>query len=270
MAQHNFIPIVACILYGIGIMFGKFYYFGGSKPPWNWRMTLAVWNLGLSVFSFIGLLRTLPHFIHNWLYYGWRENLCFDPEAHFGSGSTGAWVQFFILSKFPELLDTWFIVIHKKPLIFLHWYHHVSVLLYCWHSYVFKAPAGLIFCTMNYAVHAFMYFYYFLMAIRMKPKWIAPVYITAAQIAQMIGGVIVTMAGCYLLWFDPIEKKRRLDSSEVPCYVTADNNTAALIMYGSYLLLFCQFFFQRYSSKRASEANGHHRNGDMNGSKKTD
>ena len=53
-----------------------------------------------------------------------------------------------------ELLDTFFIVIHKKKLIFLHWYHHVSVLLYCWHSYVYKAPLGILFCVMNYGVHS--------------------------------------------------------------------------------------------------------------------
>ena len=70
-----------------------------------------------------------------------------------------------------ELIDTYFILIHKKPLILLHWYHHISVLAYCWHSYVTKAPAGIVFCVMNYAVHAIMYFYYFLMAVKRKPKW---------------------------------------------------------------------------------------------------
>jgi len=37
-------------------------------------------------------------------------------------GATGLWVQLFILSKIPELIDTFFIVQRKRPLIFLHWY----------------------------------------------------------------------------------------------------------------------------------------------------
>lgn len=60
----------------------------------------------------------------------------------------------FALHFHRELLDTFFIVIHKKKLILLHWYHHVSVLLYCWHSYVYKAPLGILFCVMNYGVHS--------------------------------------------------------------------------------------------------------------------
>ena len=57
-------------------------------------------------------------------------------------------------SLFIVLTITFFIVIHKKKLILLHWYHHVSVLLYCWHSYVYKAPLGILFCVMNYGVHS--------------------------------------------------------------------------------------------------------------------
>lgn len=53
-----------------------------------------------------------------------------------------------------ELVDTFFIVIHKKKLIFLHWYHHITVLLYCWHSYVTTSPPGIFFVVMNYGVHA--------------------------------------------------------------------------------------------------------------------
>jgi hypothetical protein len=26
--------------------------------------------------------------------------------------------------------------------------------LYCWHSYVYKAPLGILFCVMNYGVHS--------------------------------------------------------------------------------------------------------------------
>lgn len=156
-------------------------------------------------------------------------------------------------NNFPlsELLDTFFIVIHKKPLIFLHWYHHISVLLYCWQAYVSKAPVGIIFCVMNYAVHAFMYFYYFLMAIHKKPKFINAVYITVAQISQMVVGVAVTLASIYLLWFDKETIANR--ETDHPCRLKSVNIVSALIMYGSYLALFLEFFLKRYFSKSQSK-----------------
>jgi elongation of very long chain fatty acids protein 6 len=245
-SDHAFVPILAVIAY-IGLMIvGQRYYFANRKP-WDWRQTMALWNLSLSTFSAIGFLRTAPQLLHNLTNYTWRQNFCFDPESHYGSGSTGLWVQLFILSKFPELFDTFFIVIHKKPVIFLHWYHHVSVLLYCWHSYVTKAPTGIVFCVMNYAVHAIMYFYYFLMAVHMKPKAFQAVYITAAQISQMVVGVIITTIGCYLLW---------VEGPPDNCWLTPDNNVAALVMYGSYLFLFLEFFWQRYNKKSKKSSAG--------------
>ena len=54
------------------------------------------------------------------------------------------WVSFFIFSKIPELVDTVFLVLQKKPVIFLHWFHHVTVLLYCWHAYTVADVALLL------------------------------------------------------------------------------------------------------------------------------
>ena len=233
MINNAWIPLVAITLYAIGIVGGKAYF--ANRPAWNWRKGMAMWNLGLSIFSGIGFLRTFPQLVHNLIHYTATENLCHDPESQYGSGATGLWVQMFILSKIPELLDTLFIVVHKKPLIFLHWYHHISVLLYCWHAYTTKAPSGIFFATMNYAVHAIMYFYYYLMAVKRKPKWFNSIWITVAQISQMILGVIVTIMGFVLA-----------PKYEKECALKRENNLAALIMYGSYFLLFLQFFLQRY------------------------
>jgi len=87
----------------------------------------------------------------------------------------------FIYSPFSELIDTFFIIIHKKKLLFLHWYHHVTVLLYCWQCFAYTPSYAVIFMTMNYGVHALMYGYYFLMAVKMKPAWFNPMIITFVQ-----------------------------------------------------------------------------------------
>lgn len=59
--------------------------------------------------------------------------------------------------------------------------------------------------------------------------------ITAAQISQMVVGVAVTLTGFYI-------SMREGDS----CHLQNENNTAAFLMYGSYLFLFAQFFVRRY------------------------
>eukprot|EP00959_Pyramimonas_sp_CCMP1952_P446462 9347841-Pyramimonas_sp.AAC.2 len=42
------------------------------------------------------------------------------------NGPSGLWVGLFIYSKIPELLDTVFLVLQKKRVIFLAWFHHTT------------------------------------------------------------------------------------------------------------------------------------------------
>jgi hypothetical protein len=99
MVANPWLPVLACVLYGVLIVVGRSYF--STRPAWNQRRFLAMWNLGLSLFSFMGFLRVAPALFHLWTKYSWKENFCFDPEAHYGSGTVGVWVQLFILSKFP-------------------------------------------------------------------------------------------------------------------------------------------------------------------------
>jgi elongation of very long chain fatty acids protein 6 len=243
MQQHPMVPVAACVFYLVLIGLGQLYFRHRSR--WQWRYTLALWNLFLATFSGLGMIRTLPQLIHHLTTLSVRDILCLNPKATYGNGSTGLWVQLFVLSKFPELLDTFFIVIHKKPLIFLHWYHHITTLIYCWHSYVTTSPPGIFFVVMNYAAHAGMYSYYFLMTVHLKPKWFAAVIITIFQISQMIVGVIVTLVSFFYY------TKHKQDG----CQIDAVNNTAAFCMYGSFLFLFLQFFIGRYmhNTKKVSD-----------------
>eukprot|EP01064_Diplonema_japonicum_P038124 TRINITY_DN912_c2_g1_i2.p1 TRINITY_DN912_c2_g1~~TRINITY_DN912_c2_g1_i2.p1 ORF type:complete len:321 (+),score=38.25 TRINITY_DN912_c2_g1_i2:52-1014(+) len=205
--------------------------------PFDLRIPLAAWNWFLAVFSLIGAVRTVPHLLSN-LSNSFEGTICDSPDVTWGVGATGLWVQLFIFSKIPELVDTVFIVLRKKPLIFLHWYHHVTVLLYCWHAYATECGAGLYFVAMNYVVHAVMYAYFAFSTLRIVPKWFPPVIITAMQILQMFVGMFICGASIYFTY------TRR--ETENPCHNNETNLMLASGMYFSYLLLFLHFAVRKY------------------------
>lgn len=99
MLERPYFPIKAVLLYGVCIILGQRYM--KNRPSWNWRKALGHWNLFLSFFSWIGTIRTVPNLYHYLMYAPLRESFCGVPEITYGSGSTGLWVQLFILSKFP-------------------------------------------------------------------------------------------------------------------------------------------------------------------------
>jgi elongation of very long chain fatty acids protein 6 len=166
--QNAWIPWVSVALYAAMIL---------VLPAWSrdkqlkLNKSLAVWNLVLCVFSLVGAVRTVPHLLVYMATASFKDTVCTPPQMVFGDGATGLWCLLFTLSKVVELVDTLFVVLKGKQPIFLHWYHHVTVLLFTWFSYAARHP-GIYFIAMNYSVHAFMYCYYFLMAIDAKPKWL--------------------------------------------------------------------------------------------------
>ncbi|XP_003380416.1 elongation of very long chain fatty acids protein 6 [Trichinella spiralis] len=151
---------------------------------------LVVWNALLALFSIFGFLRMTPEFFYSLFYGGFEYSVC---NSSYAKGVTGFWTEMFALSKLFELGDTAFIVLRKRPLIFLHWYHHITVLVYTWHAYKDHTAAGRWFVWMNYLVHSFMYTYYMARAMRFRPvKWI-PMGITILQITQMVIGCFVAI-----------------------------------------------------------------------------
>lgn len=214
-------------------------FFGPSMivKPFNLKLPLALWNLGLSVFSFLGFIFTFPALL-TLLQSGFKNSICLDPKLGWAKGTTGFWVCLFIYSKVPELVDTVFIILRKKPLIFLHWYHHATVLLYCWHSYANNVGIGLYFVAMNYGVHAVMYFYYFMQAVGICPKNFPAYLITVGQILQMVVGTFV----CGMSWY--------YYYSNQPCHNEYNNMVLGGLMYCSYLCLFVQFALKRFVFKK--------------------
>jgi len=231
MDSNPWVPILAVTVYGISIFLGKRYM--KNRPAYDLRKLMAAWNLFLALFSIMGFTRTAPQVLHNLVNYSWYDNMCTDGQSLVGTGTTAYWIMIFTMSKFFELFDTFFIIVHKKKLMFLHWYHHITVLLCCWHSIVSETPTGLIFAAVNFAVHGIMYFYYFLMATKMKPKWFNPQIITVAQISQMVVGVTVCLQA-----YQQVGKEG--------CWAHRQNIEGTLFMYSTYLYLFLEFFLERY------------------------
>ncbi|KAL1529871.1 hypothetical protein AB1Y20_000801 [Prymnesium parvum] len=241
-SQHSEIPLIAVALYLIMIVVLK-RLMAHRKPIYLQPIVLA-WNFSLSLFSLAGVFYTVPQLLvgkdSGLLEGGWYSSVC-SHSSSYGMGETGIFVALFIYSKLAELLDTLFLLLRKSPVILLHWYHHATVLLYCWHAYSVRIGSGLWFAAMNYSVHSLMYFYYGVTQMGPKSRSYAKklaIFITTLQLLQMVVGIIVTVSSLVY------------HARGQTCYVNLTNSFLGLAMYSSYFVLFLQLFLQHYVFKK--------------------
>ena len=242
-----FAGIYICVVQGLK-------HYMKDRPRYDLRKELALWSAILAVFSIFMTARLLAEALYVLYMHGW-EYTCCVPTIYFGD--TGLWAFLFTASKLYELGDTVFIILRKQPLIFLHWYHHATVLCYTSFSYAYFYAPGRWFAAINSLVHSFMYSYYFLRAMRVRVPKFVNMFITSIQLLQM-------MIGMYVLF----TAKWVQDRGE-PCHASENNIQYGLLMYASYFLLFAHFFFNAYlkpkKSKIADEQNGHMSSAKTNG-----
>jgi len=215
----------------IVVIFGIKFAMEGRKPL-QIKLPLQLWNLWLALFSIGGSLVTGYGLIQEAQKYGIVST--YTRAQDFFQGTCGLWTFLFCMSKLAELGDTIFIVLRKRPLIFLHWYHHVATLNYGLMSYMDKTAFNTWIVWLNFTVHAVMYSYYFLAACSIKlPAWFSQC-LTSSQILQfIITLVILAHVGIKMAMGD------RVDTSTIS-YVYC------LLMEISYVALFGNFFYQSY------------------------
>lgn len=237
--QHYWwLSIFVCAIYVILVFQGK--KIMKTRSPFSLRLPLTLWSSCLALFSIYGSLVTTTYVIKTWIQHDFYTTVCSDGVY---DGYTGFWLCLFALSKAFELLDTFFIILRKKELIFLHWYHHVLTLFYCCYAYTHRdnSPGG-ISCTINFIVHAFMYSYY---AVRASGRITIPkevnVLITSLQIVQMAVNLWIH-AKAYMYF----KQGRQCAFNPNTFYLT-------MAMYASYLILFTHFYYQSYFSSKRSE-----------------
>ncbi|KAG5509726.1 hypothetical protein GH5_05589 [Leishmania sp. Ghana 2012 LV757] len=256
MGANPELPFLAAVLYIAFVLYVPST-FMSRRPAYDLRWLSAIWNLILSVFSLCGAYYCIPLMFKSLLvteftvrnYTGggtvtmhgsFYNAVCGLNDSVLYDGPVGAFVCFFILSKIPEMLDTAFLIFQKKPVIFLHWYHHTTVMLYCWHSYVVRISGGFVFASMNYGVHSVMYLYYFICVCgyRKYVRPFAPI-ITFLQIAQMVVGMFIEVYMLYIIYL-----------TDKHCHLDATNARLGFMMYLSYFVLFSKLFYENYISGR--------------------
>jgi elongation of very long chain fatty acids protein 6 len=200
--------------------------------PFQLRHALFGWNTFLAAVSIIGFSRTFPETFYNLKQpNGVFRTMCtFD----FHNYATGFWALVFTLSKIFELGDTAFIILRKQKLIFLHWYHHITVIMLTWIAHESYDPGFRCFGPMNYFIHSCMYTYYALRCQRIYVPRICAMALTAMQIIQMILGFFLSLYSLYILY------------SGATCHRPLDLVLFGVFIYSTYFALFLNYFFKTY------------------------
>ncbi len=235
--DHSFFLAASLLAYP-PVIFGL-YQIMKNREAFDLRYPLIIWNMLMALFSLLGTIYLIPLIPYGIDRFGWWTSVC--TRWCYGNGQGEFLVFLFDLSKVLEFVDTLFIVLRKRPLIFLHYYHHVATMAFCWYCNQTAQDYGchgFYFATMNFFVHFVMYSYYAVMAMRIRIPSIVSTMITVMQIVQMIIGVTIvyTLTTC-----------KEVDT--VTIYFGS-------ILYFSFFVLFAEFFYKRYfvSKPRAAAA----------------
>merc|ERR1712176_458719 len=216
---------------------------GERRGAFDVKAAAFWWNSLLSLFSWCGVVACVPVLAQSLWEHGLYFTTC-APPSWYATGWSGVFVALFIYSKIAELMDTVLLLLAGKPVIALQWWHHSTVLLYCWHSYSVRIATGAWFACMNYSVHSIMYGYFAVMGTQYRKSVSRyAIYITLLQLVQMLVGMFVTI------------KAVGYQAAGEDCHVNKTNSILGLTMYASHFVLFFKLFVDNYYLKpRSSKA----------------
>jgi len=233
-----------------------------DRPPFKLSFIVPVHNFFLSGISLVILIGVLYN-----LYFVWRvsenpvlEFLC-DTKRNVATGPQTFFLYIFFLTKFYELLDTVIIVLKKRPIIFLHVYHHAITVALVFVMLTNEVAVQWIATVANVGVHIPMYYYYAISSMGKTAWW--KKYITLMQIIQFIIDLSANVVGFYF-------------------HYTGNDCSGALwswwfgqVVLFTFLMLFINFWRHTYT-KKDGDAQGKHdsksngvSNGASNGSNGT-
>ncbi|CAD5213130.1 unnamed protein product [Bursaphelenchus okinawaensis] len=204
-----------------------------DKKPFDLRRPLQIWNLSLALYSGAAFLIATKEILTTWFNKGLAAT--YTDIDSFYNGTCGAWAYLFMLSKYYELGDTAFLVLRKRPLMLMHWLHHLTTLNLVLAGYHYDTHLYSWLLWMNTFIHTLMYSYYLLASCGYRlPAGFAKK-ITTMQIIQFcIGLSILAYIGVLKLF----------TNSETHCNWRMWWGT--VFMEILYLTLFSHFYYVSY------------------------
>ncbi|KAI9834531.1 MAG: hypothetical protein M1819_002907 [Sarea resinae] len=218
--------------------------FGGREimrrcPAYKLNGLFMIHNFYLTVIS--GSLLAL--FIEQLAPTIWRHGVFYAICAHDGGWTKQLVTLYYLnyLTKYLELLDTVFLVLKKKPLTFLHTYHHGATALLCYTQLIGLTSVSWVPITLNLTVHVVMYWYYFQSARGIRIWW--KEWITRLQIVQFVidlGFVYFASYNYFVTTYFPwLPSYGKCAGEEFAAF-------AGIGILSSYLLLFISFYLATY------------------------
>ncbi|XP_067132505.1 putative fatty acid elongase 4 [Centruroides vittatus] len=200
--------IYMCIIYLMTIKILQHHMKG--RPPYNLKVAFTIWNGLLATYSICSTFRAIPVLYEAFERLTFYEIVC-DKSLTENSPVITFSTTVFVFSKVWELGDTIFIVLNKRNLMFLHCYHHASMVIFS------------------------CYFTLKCMEIKIFP--IVAMMITVIQIIQMIFGFLIT---CRIYW---------LQVNGYTCDSPLEVLKFCLLLSISYVYLFIDLFYKSYVKK---------------------
>ncbi|KIM32687.1 hypothetical protein M408DRAFT_326445 [Serendipita vermifera MAFF 305830] len=243
-----------------------------GRPPYVLNTLFRAHNIILSVGSGLLLVLMAEEIGPVVLKRGLRGAIC-DPEAWTPRMEFYYIINYFI--KYYELIDTVFLALKRKPLAFLHVFHHAATALLCFNQLNGRTSVSWTVITLNLFVHVIMYYYYYGTAGGRRFWW--KQHVTTLQISQFIIDLCIVYYATFQLFSHRLHDRYNFLPATRDCAGTENAAIFGCGLLSSYLFLFIQFFIATYLNKSKAKkaagkaaANGHHHaNGVANGTAKT-